>query len=189
MNGGEEIMDSVFDELYDKYHQELYQFLFYMVKNHETAEDLVQEVYIRVLKSYEHFEGKSSQKTWLYSIAKNAAIDHFRKQKGWKQRLLENFDWDKQPLKDDQPLPEEIALLNDEMQFIYHSLNRCTVNQKSVIILRFIQGLSIFETAEILNWSEGKVKTTQHRALKAIKKYMQNHAGEEGHHNEEIPME
>ncbi len=107
-------MDSVFDELYDKYHQDLFQFLFYMVRNREEAEDLVQEVYIRVIHSYKRFEGKSSEKTWLFSIAKNVAIDHFRKQKNWKQKIYDKFDWDrrglKEGLKDVAPLPEEITI-------------------------------------------------------------------------------
>ena len=80
-------MDSVFDELYQKYHQDVFQFLFYMVRNKEHAEDLVQEVYIRVFKSHQRFEGKSSEKTWLFSIARNVAIDFFRKQKGWKKKF------------------------------------------------------------------------------------------------------
>jgi RNA polymerase sigma-70 factor, ECF subfamily len=49
-----------------------------MVRNKEQAEDLVQEVYIRVINSYNRFEGKSSEKTWLFSIARNVAIDFYR---------------------------------------------------------------------------------------------------------------
>lgn len=182
-------MDSVFQELYEKYHHHLFQFLFYLVKNRETAEDLVQEVYIRVLKSYDRFEGKSSEKTWLFSIARNAAIDHFRKQKSWKQKLLESFDWDRHQIRDHQSLPEEIALQNENIRWIYQSLSHCTLDQRSVIILRYIQLLSISETAEMLNWSESKVKTTQHRALKAIKKVMEESAGKEDISIEKVPME
>src|ERR1043166_6243320 len=53
-----------------------------MVQSREEAEDLVQEVYIRVLKSYSKFEKRSSEKTWIYAIARNLAMDSFRKQKG-----------------------------------------------------------------------------------------------------------
>ncbi|RFU69057.1 RNA polymerase sigma factor SigX [Bacillus sp. V59.32b] len=183
-------MDSVFQELYEKYHHDLFQFLFYLVKNRETAEDLVQEVYIRVMKSYDRFEGKSSEKTWLFSIARNAAIDHFRKQKSWKQKLYESFDWDGQQIKDQQPLPEEIALQNENIRWIYKSLDHCTVDQRSVVILRYIQALSISETAEVLKWTESKVKTTQHRALKAVKKVMEEQSGKEGMPDEKrVPME
>lgn len=182
-------MDSVFDELYSKYHHDVYQFLFYMVKNREQAEDLVQEVYIRVLKSYERFEGKSSEKTWLFSIARNVAIDHFRKSKGWKQRMLEKFDWSTGQVKDDRPIPEEIALQNEEVGMIYQCLDNCTLDQRMVIIMRYMQELSISETAEALGWTESKVKTTQHRALKALKKEMEEKMAKEGNDGEKIRME
>ncbi len=55
-------MEETFQILYDAYHQDLYQFLFYMVKDKSQAEDLTQEVYIRVLNSYHTFEGRSSEK-------------------------------------------------------------------------------------------------------------------------------
>jgi RNA polymerase sigma-70 factor, ECF subfamily len=182
-------VDSVFHDLYENYHRDLYQFLFYLVKNHETAEDIVQEVYIRAMKSYQSFEGKSSEKTWLYAIARNAAMDHFRKQKSWKQRILPNFNVDVQPLKDLGPIPEEIAVQKDELQSIYQSLHVCNDNQRAVIVLRFIQDLSISETAAVLNWSESKVKTTQHRALKIIKKYMEETEEKEGNPIEKIHMD
>ncbi len=184
----EEKMNSVFQDLYEKYHQEVFQFLFYMVKNRETAEDLMQEVYIKVLHSYERFEGKSSEKTWLYSIARNTAIDHFRKQKTWMQRVLYNFDWSRDTIKDSQPLPEEIAVLNDNMRTIFASLDHCTVDQRMVLILRFVQSLSIVETAEVLGWTASKVKTTQHRALKMVRTMLEDTEGKENH-NEKITME
>ncbi|CAM5181175.1 RNA polymerase sigma (SigX) subunit OS=Ureibacillus acetophenoni OX=614649 GN=SAMN05877842_10421 PE=3 SV=1 [Ureibacillus acetophenoni] len=71
--------ESIFHRLYDTYHQDVFQFLIYLVKNRSVAEDLSHEVYVRVLKSYDRFEGKSSEKTWLFAIAKNVAIDYFRK--------------------------------------------------------------------------------------------------------------
>ncbi|CAG9622328.1 RNA polymerase sigma factor SigX [Sutcliffiella rhizosphaerae] len=166
-------MNTVFQELYEKYHHDLYQFLFYMVNNKEQAEDLVQEVYIKVLRSYDSFEGKSSEKTWLFSIAKHVAIDSFRKHKGWKNKLLETFDWNKQQVKDCSPLPEEIALQNEQVQQMYRCLDKCKVDHRLVLVLRYIQALSIQETASVLGWTESKVKTTQHRALKVLKTYME----------------
>lgn len=177
-------MDSVFENLYTKYHHDVFQFLYYMVKNREQAEDLVQEVYIRVLKSYQRFEGKSSEKTWLFSIARNVAIDYFRKQKGWKQRIMEKFDWSIAQVKDEHPIPEEIALQREELRLMYRCLDQCTLDQKMVLILRYIQDLSILETAAALNWTESKVKTTQHRGLKSLKKYMEDFAEKEGLVNE-----
>ncbi|WP_062356227.1 RNA polymerase sigma factor SigX [Bacillus kwashiorkori] len=173
-------MNSVFDEIYDQYHHDIFQFLFYLVKNREQAEDLSQEVYIRVIKSYNRFEGKSSVKTWILSIARNVAIDHFRKEKNWKDRVFSHFNWVDFEIKDQRPIPEEIALKNEKVQLLYHCLDLCTVDQKLVLITRFIQDLSITETAEVLGWSESKVKTTQHRALKNLKKVMEDKLKEGG---------
>ncbi|MEH7380833.1 RNA polymerase sigma factor SigX [Bacillus sp. JJ1533] len=182
-------MDSLFEELYEKYHHDVFSFLFYMVKNRELAEDLVQEVYIRVLKSYDRFEGKSSEKTWLFSIARHVAIDSFRKQKGWKQRIMDSFDWNRQEVRDIAPLPEEIALQNEQVQIMYRCLDHCTTDQRLVLILRYIQSLSIAETAKALGWTESKVKTTQHRALKVLKTYMEESGVKEGVDDEKIRVE
>ncbi|RDU35023.1 RNA polymerase sigma factor SigX [Neobacillus piezotolerans] len=182
-------MDSVFTELYKKYHQDVFQFLFYMVRSKEQAEDLVQEVYIRVLKSYSRFEGKSSEKTWLFSIARNVAIDHFRKQKGWKQKLLDKFDWSAAQVKDHQPLPDEIAIQREEVQGMFKSLDVCTVDQRAVIIMRYLHELSITETASALGWTESKVKTTQHRAIKILKAQMETLFETEGYLDEQARVE
>ncbi|TFE00441.1 MULTISPECIES: RNA polymerase sigma factor SigX [Jeotgalibacillus] len=180
-------MDSVFQRLYTEYQQDVFQFLIYLVKNRDTAEDLLQEVFIRVMKSYENFEGKSSEKTWLFSIAKNVTIDHFRKQKTIRNRVMDHFDWGKRDIESSDSLPQEIAEQNEDIQRLYRCLDRCSVDQKMVVVSRYIQELSITETAEILGWSEGKVKTTQHRAIKKLKELMAEE--EEGDHDEKITME
>ncbi|QSS98508.1 RNA polymerase sigma factor SigX [Pontibacillus sp. ALD_SL1] len=174
-------MDSVFQDLYEKYHKDVFQFIFYMVKNREQAEDLVQEVYIKVMNSHDRFKGESSEKTWIFSIARHVTIDFFRKQKRKRNRIMEFFDWGEQGhlIQDDQPIPEEIALQNEEIQKMYHCLERCTTDQKTVIILRYIQSMSIQETADILGMTVSKVKTTQHRGMKALQAYM-NEEDEEG---------
>lgn len=143
-----------------------------MVQSKEQAEDLVQEVYIRVLKSYQHFKGESSEKTWLIAIAQNVAIDFFRKQKGINQRLIKKVEMIHLPIKDESPLPEEIVFQSEEKRLMYRCLEKCTIDQRSVIILRYIQELSILETAEVLGWKESKVKTTQHRAIKQLRTLM-----------------
>ncbi|MCA1063233.1 RNA polymerase sigma factor SigX [Rossellomorea sp. AcN35-11] len=182
-------MDSVFEKLYSAYHKDVFQFLVYMVQNKQQAEDLVQEVYIRVLKSYERFEGKSSEKTWLFSIAKNVAVDHFRKQKNWKNRIFDKFDWSRNELPDDGALPEEIAVAKEEIKVLYECLKKCSTDYRMVIIMRYLQELSITETSEILGWSESKVKTTQHRAVKWLRNEMNQRLLKEERDIEEIRME
>ncbi|GEN56708.1 ECF RNA polymerase sigma factor SigX [Halolactibacillus alkaliphilus] len=167
-------MKTTFDYLYDTYHQDVYQYIFYLVKNHQAAEDLIQETYIKVLKSHQHFRGESSEKTWLFSIARHTVMDFFRKQQREKNKWFGLFnkedDW--LTVQSTAPLPEEILVLSEEQQLLYAQLDKLTLDQKNVIILRFIQAMSIHDTARILEWTESKVKTTQHRAIKKLQQLM-----------------
>lgn len=173
--------DSVFHRLYDEYHQDVFQFLIYLVKNRHLSEDLMHEVYIRVFRAYDRFEGKSSEKTWLFSIAKNVAIDHFRKMSVRQKHSNDFFDWETQQLISSEKIPEEVAVLNDDKILLYKTLDTCTGDQKLVIIMRFFQDLSIAETADILGWTEGKVKTTQHRAIKSLREKLSVMEGGQKH--------
>lgn len=167
-------MKTTFDYLYDTYHQDVYQYIFYLVKNHQVAEDLIQETYIKVLKSHQQFRGESSEKTWLFSIARHTVMDFFRKQQREKNKWfgLYKKDDDWLNVQSTAPLPEEIVMLSEEQQLLYAQLDKLTIDQKNVIILRFIQAMSIHDTARILEWTESKVKTTQHRAIKKLQQLM-----------------
>lgn len=174
-------MRDVFDRLYQEYHHSLFQYIFYMVRNRQVAEELVQEVYIKVMKSYDSFAGNSSEKTWLYSIARHIAIDHIRKQNRRTKRifgLVDVTDHENQ-LKHPDPLPDEILAQNESVKQLYEALNKCKEDQKQVVLLRYVQSLSIKETAEILGWSESKVKTTQHRAIKTLRQLLDNSSNRE----------
>ena len=92
-------------------------------------------------------------------------------------------------VKDEYPIPEEITIQNEEIKWIYQCLEHCTVDQRSVIILRFLNDLSITETAEALGWTESKVKTTQHRSLKVLKKQMEILNEKEGLESEKVRVE
>ena len=164
--------DSVFHRLYDRYHRDVFHFLVYLIKDRETAEDLMHEVYIRAFRAFDRFEGKSTEKTWLFSIAKNVSIDHFRKMAVRRKRAVAHFDWETEQLVSSERLPEEVSALNEDKIMLYRALDLCTGDQKMVIIMRFFQDLSIVETADVLEWTESKVKTTQHRAIKALRERM-----------------
>jgi RNA polymerase sigma-70 factor (ECF subfamily) len=154
-----------------------------MVRNREVAEELVQEVYIKVMNSYDRFEGNSSEKTWLYSIARHVAIDYIRKQNRGNKKMFGLVDvTDKEnQLRHPDPLPDEIVDQNESIKQLYGALEKCKADQRQVIILRYIQSFSIKETSEILGWSESKVKTTQHRAIKTLR-----HLLEDGSDKEEL---
>ncbi|MFB4165166.1 RNA polymerase sigma factor SigX [Alteribacillus sp. JSM 102045] len=171
-------MQDEFERLYETYHHSLFQYLFYMVRDKEAAEELVQEVYIKVFHSFQSFEGKSSEKTWLYSIARHVGIDWIRKQNRKKRKWLGLIGpLSKEDIRDPSPLPEEIVSARDEVREIYAGMENCTPDQRQVLVLRYVESLSIKETAEILGWSESKVKTTQHRAVKKLKDILEQKKG------------
>lgn len=164
-------MKKLFNRFYEKYHQDIYNFVYYLVKNKNITDDLVQEIYIRIIKSYSSFRGESSEKTWAFSIARHVVYDYFR---GEQRKRKYNDGWtDLEEMKNylsiDERLPDEVVIQNEKVQLMYRLLDECSLNQKQVIILRYIQGYSLKETAEILSLSVSNVKTLQHRGINKLK--------------------
>ncbi|MBB6454475.1 RNA polymerase sigma-70 factor (ECF subfamily) [Salirhabdus euzebyi] len=171
-------MERSIDDLYKQYNKDLFKFLMYMGVNKEQAEDLVQDVFLRVLKAQDDCQKVNNEKTWLFTIARNIVIDHFRKQ-GKRKNYQYDYYYFENELRDYQPQPEELTIQKEELCWIYRCLDYCTVDQRKVIILRYLNELPIAEASKCLGWTESKVKTTQHRALKILKCYMEKEkAGE-----------
>ncbi len=119
-----------------------------MVKNKNLAEDLVQEIYIRIFRSYGSFRGEASEKTWAFSIARNVIYDYFRKEKRKRNYLNQTVDWDEMAsiVTIDQKLPDELLIEDEDIQLIYRLLDECSLNQKQVIVLRYIQGFTTWKS-------------------------------------------
>ncbi|PSL42448.1 RNA polymerase sigma (SigX) subunit [Salsuginibacillus halophilus] len=167
-----------FERLYEEYHAALFQFIYHMLKDRSAAEELVQEVYIKVLGSYRTFEGKSKEKTWLFSIARHAVVDWVRKENRKKRKWLGTLSpVHNEEVRDPVALPEEVVLANEDAERVYRLLDGCSEAQRHVLILRYIEGFNVKESAEILEWSESKVKTTQHRAIKKLQKLLEQEEG------------
>ncbi|WJY28620.1 sigma-70 family RNA polymerase sigma factor [Sporosarcina trichiuri] len=164
--------EAVFHHLYETYHRDVFNFLTYLTKDRQLAEDLSHEVYVKAIRAYSSFERRSSEKTWLFSIAKNVAVDHFRKTTVRKRHADRFFDWDTMEIESDKKTPEQWAVESEEIRTVLRLLDDCTTDQRLVLIMRYMNDLTIAETAASLEWSEGKVKTTQHRALKRLRNQM-----------------
>lgn len=149
-----------------------------MIGDVEQAEDLTQETFIRAFTALDSFKGNSSKKTWLYTIARNMTFDHLRRKRvlTWIPGLVHTN------IPDQQPLPEEIIVLGEDKERLYKSLNNLKSSYREILILRKIKGFSIQESMAILNWSEGKVKSTLFRAVQALK----NELRKEGHEHEAL---
>ncbi|MRH41081.1 sigma-70 family RNA polymerase sigma factor [Aquibacillus halophilus] len=161
-------ISSTISEWFHQYSHDVYDFLVYYTGTTDV-EDLVQEVFIKAGKGINSFEDKASPKTWIFSIARNVAIDEARKKKNKIRKNSLSFDeriWND---NDNQQTPEEILLQNEQKQQLYNAINMTKQSYRDVLILRGIKGLSVKETAEVLNWKETKVRTNYHRAIKALR--------------------
>lgn len=156
-----------FDELYFEYSDRIYSYIFLMVGEKETAEDLTQETFVKMYRNLDQFEGDSKFSTWLISIARNCTIDYLRKQRPVYLWPFEKFA--------QVTTTESVELKvtdNETVKELYKHISMMKRVHKEVIILRKIQELSVKETADILGWSEGKVKMMTHRAMEKLRLQM-----------------
>jgi RNA polymerase sigma factor (sigma-70 family) len=152
--------------LYERYNRQLYRFLFNMTRQKELSEDMVQNIFFRMLKYPDGFMGFGEFKTWMYHIARNAVYDHFRRVKrtpghseltNWEERLEGEQSADAQLEKE-----QEIKILETAMEKLSDE------NRELLILCRF-QELKYYEIAKILNTTEGAIKVRVHRALNQLK--------------------
>jgi len=166
-----------FDRVYDEFHSKIGRYLERMVGKGE-AEDLNQEVFMKVNKGLKGFEGKSSLSTWIYRLATNAALDklHSRPYREDKQKKsLNNIDdeseaGDKDILTQEKELSAEREAIRGEMnECIREFVDRLHENYRTVIILSELKDLKNQEIAEILGISLDAVKIRLHRARVNLK--------------------
>ncbi|WP_078380665.1 RNA polymerase sigma factor [Sutcliffiella halmapala] len=168
-----ENLEDRINEIYRLHYLDVYRFLICFTGSQNDAEDLTQEVFIRVLNHLSNFN-TGNLKTWIFSIAKHVAIDHYRK-KRFSSIFSEGFF--KQIVSTEME-PNEILEQNEMKKLVHVALSKLKPTFRAVVILRGINEFSIKETSEILQCSESKVKVDFHRALKELKKKLNINAKE-----------
>lgn len=158
-----------FGQLYDHYHVSVYRFLYYRVGAAQLAEDLTSETFFRALRSMSSFrwQGKDFG-AWLMTIARNLAADHF---KAGRTRL-EFATEDSYTLDGATEGPENAVLASLTNETLLKALGDLPNEQRECLIMRFLQGLSIAETAEVLGRSTGAVKQLQLRGVRNLAKLL-----------------
>ncbi len=158
-----------FGLLYDHYQGSVYRFLFYRTRSSQLAEDLASETFFRALRSMNNFrwQGKDFG-AWLMTIARNLCTDHF---KAGRTRL-ELTTEDMSPHDDATEGPETAVLASLTNELLMKALQELPDEQRDCLIMRFLQGLSIAETAEILGRSDGAIKQLQLRGVRNLAKLM-----------------
>jgi len=158
-----------FGQLYDHYHGSIYRFLHYRTRSTSLAEDLTSETFLRALRAMSGFrwQGKDFG-AWLMTIARNLCTDHF---KAGRTRLeVTTEDMGRHDDATEGPETEVLAGLTSDV--LLHGLRELSDEQRDCLIMRFLQGLSIAETAEVLGRSEGAVKQLQLRGVRNLAKLM-----------------
>ncbi len=158
-----------FGLLYDHYQASVYRFLYYRTRSQTLAEDLTSETFFRALRSMNNFrwQGKDFG-AWLMTIARNLTTDHF---KAGRTRL-EMTTEDMSPHDDATEGPEDAVLVGLTNEVLLTALTELPTEQRECLIMRFLQGMSIAETAKALNRSDGAVKQLQLRGVRNLAKLM-----------------
>ena len=153
--------------IYDDYHQLLYNYIYRRVGDVETARDLTADIFRRFLQAAANGTGPTENlRAWLYRVAHNIVIDHYRRQQHRQSYPLE----EKWISGDEDPgQAAEQRLLASQVRL---ALRHLTADQQQVISLKFLEGLSNDEVAEITEKSVGAVKALQHRALAALRRQL-----------------
>lgn len=153
--------------LFERYNKSLFGFFYRMTQNAKTSEDLVQNVFLRILKYKHTFTGEGKFTTWMYHLARNVNVDHHKKESrmGYKDDLS---DWENR-------IPEEFGTeekLNqqEEVRLLNTALSKLSPEKREILILSRYQGLKYKEIGKIMDCSEGAVKVRIHRALTDLKK-------------------
>ena len=169
-----------FDQLITKYRERLYAIIYNMTANREDTSDLTQEAFIKAFRSINSFKGDSSFFTWLYRIAVNASLTHLKR-----SRLRRFFSFDN---LDEQVSQSELfealadktnsdkpALIKELQEKLNEALQRLSLNHRTVVVLFEIECLSHLEIAQVMECSEGTVRSRLHYAKQQLQSYLQDY--------------
>ena len=157
-------MESQIAHLFDEFADDVYSFLVYYTGT-QDVDDLVQETFIKAMRGIDKFEGRSNPITWLLQIARNAAVDHYRRNK--KHSFVS--DDCLRDMASGEKTPEELVELRDSHNVLLQLLSQLKPVYREVILYRTVMDMTVEETARALNWSVGRVRVTFHRAIKAVR--------------------
>ena len=163
---------NAFEDLVAAYEKNVYNLALRMTGNAQDAEDMAQEAFIKAYNSLPHFRGDSKFSVWLYRIVSNVCLDFLRRQN---RRLasslsLENDDGEDVQLDipDESQSPELLLERRLTQEAVQRGLQSLSQEQRQILLLREIQGLSYEEIAQTLDLEEGTVKSRIFRARKKL---------------------
>jgi RNA polymerase sigma factor (sigma-70 family) len=166
--------ESAFNQLVLRYQERIYWVARRFVSDHEAADDIAQDVFVKAYESLRSFRAESSLYTWLYRIAVNIALNALRRQK-----VKEFFRIDELFEAEDTgtEAPDEAVEREEDRALIEQAIARLPNKQRSVFVLRFYEEMPYEEIAKILKTSVGGLKANYFHAVRKIQEYVRRAHG------------
>lgn len=165
--------EQIFNEMVRRYHSRIYWVARRMVKSHEDADDIAQEVFVRAHSALKDFRGEANIYTWLYRIAVNLSINHLRKQKV--RKLVDISDYLNFLSKDAEQ--DKIVMRDENTSLIESAIQTLPEKQRAVFIMRYYDEMPYEQISSILGTSVGGLKANFHHAVKKIAAFVKkNHS-------------
>lgn len=160
--------------IYESYFPPIYQFIRLRINEREQARDIAADVFVDFFMAIRSNRAPhTSLRAWLFRVARNKVYDHYGKQKQFPMDTLE--DW--VPASSEHE-PEFEFLRSIQVEHVRRAMNMLVAEQQEVLILRFGQGLSLQETADLMDKSTSAIKSLQFRSVETLRKILD--AGEAG---------
>ena len=167
--------ESCFNFLVEKYHRAMIHFLFRMVRNQAIAEELAQEVFLRVYRSRESYRAEAKFTTWLYRIATNLAVNHARDTRH--ERAAQTIYLDapdeetgtKPDVADNEPSVEQRLMTDERMAAIRTHVMALPERQRMAVLMHKYQGMDYRQIGEVLKLSESATKSLLFRAYQTLR--------------------
>lgn len=163
-----------FIEVYDRYVNDIYRFVYFKVKRPEEAQDITSAVFLKAWNSLRDKEPDENKvlTAYLYKIARNCVIDHYRQSRttlSIETEVEENENSFQRELKDEKQNLVKEAELNSDMENVYRKLEELKEEYKEIIILKYVNELTLPEIASITGRTRNNARVRLHRALKALR--------------------
>lgn len=162
-----------FELLANRYKNGIFRFILGFCNNHSDAEDLLQEVFIKVIKGLRNFKGDAKFSTYLFTIARNCCIDRHRKksripEKDLDHEIVENF---RHPEPDS---PSDTIERSEIREIILKAVNKLPPEQKEAFLLKEESGATIAEIAQIVDCPENTIKSRLRYAVRSLRLSLEN---------------
>jgi RNA polymerase sigma-70 factor (ECF subfamily) len=154
------------EELYLIHFDRIYSYLHVSVGNKHDAEDLTTQTFLKMLEAIDRFRWQSAPfSAWLFRIAHNLAMDHFRSRRRWQPEAEVP-----EPLDSEEPSAELEAMQSIGRESMLELIEKLSPEQQQVLTLKFVFNFPNGDVAKILDKTEGAIKSLQHRALASLQK-------------------